>query len=217
MKKKEREHLKEDPFQHFIQGVLETLKQFKKEILIGLGVVGVLVVVILVVLLVRAGSIAKENRIYSDALLINNNPALSVDQKIEKLSQLKSGDGVSASAKLFLASLYFEKGNIEKATETLNAVPKSSSDLIEGKKKLLHAEILNASGKTKEALDAFNQILANPKSVVPKDFLLLRMAKIQSKDGQKDTAITNLNKLVEDHPQSPYAYEARNLLNELEK
>jgi len=217
MKKKEREHLKEDPFQHFIQVVIETLRQYKKEILIGVGVAVTIVLIFVVIALVRAGSIAKENRIYSDALLINNNDQLTVDQKIEKLSQLKSGSGVSASAKLFLASLYFQKGDIDKSTEILKGISKSSSVLINSKKKLLEAEVLNAKGKTKEALDAFSQILADPKSAVPKDYLLLRMAKLQVKEGMKDTAITNLNKLMEDHPQSPYSNEARTLLTDLEK
>jgi TolA-binding protein len=60
-------------------------------------------------------------------------------------------------------------------------------------------------------------MLADPKSQIPKDFVLLRMAKIQTKNGQIDTAITNLNKLIDDYPQSYLSSEARTLLRDLEK
>jgi outer membrane PBP1 activator LpoA protein len=217
MKRKEREHLKEDPFQQFIQKVLEILTRYKKEIFIGLGAAVALVVIVLVIALIRAGSVAKENKIYSDAINIQNNEKLSVDQKIEQLGKLKTKKGISASAKLFLASLHFQKGEIDKAGEVIKGLEKNSSNLISGKKKLLEAEILNASDKTKEALDLLNSMLADPKSQIPKDFVLLRMAKIQTKNGQMDTAITNLNKLIEEYPQSSLSTEARNLLKDLEK
>jgi predicted negative regulator of RcsB-dependent stress response len=217
MKRKERAHLKEDPFQIFIQKVLDILTKFKREIFIGVGAVAAIVVVLVLVLVIRSGSVARENSIYSEALSIKNDTQLDIDQKIEKLNKIDTGTGISASVKLFLAALHFEKGDVKKAGEVLDTFQNSSSRLINDKKKLLDAEILNASGEQKEALEKLNSILADPKSEVPKDYVLLRMAKIQVKTGQTDPAITNLNKLIDEYAQSFYSYEARTLLQKLEK
>lgn len=217
MKKKERHHLKEDPFQVFIQHVLELLGKYKQEIYIGVGAVLLLIVVVVVIGLFRASSVSSENKIYSQAVNIKNNDTLTTDQKIEQLGKLEPGSGVSASVKLFLAALYFEKGEIQKADETLKSFSGSSSDLINSEKKMLEAEVLNASGKAPEALNLLNSMLSDSKNQIAKDFILLRMAKIQAKTGQKDAALTNLDKIMEEYPQSYYSYEARTLKGELEK
>lgn len=216
MKKKERAHLKEDPFQVFIQKVLDILGKYKREIVIGLAAGAAIVLIILVVVFIKSGSVASENRLYAEALSIKNNDDLGVDQKIEQLSKLDSKSGISSSSKLFLAALYFEKGDLEKSKEVLDDLS-SSSKLIDGEKELLEAEILNASDKQQEALGLLNKLLADPKSEVAKDYVLLRMAKIQVKTGQNETAVTNLNKLVDDYPQSYYSYEAKALLSKLGK
>ncbi|MCP5048443.1 MAG: tetratricopeptide repeat protein [bacterium] len=217
MKKKEREHLKEDPFRQFIKNALDALKKYQKQIYIGLGAIVLLALILVIVGIVRSGTVAKENRIYSEALSIQNNADLSTDQKIEKLDQLETRGGISASVTLILAALHFEKGDVKKAGEVLEGFSESSSSLINNKKKLLEAEVLSASGKKQEALDLLNSLLSDPKAAVPKDFVLLRMAKIQARTGKADTAVTNLNKLIADYPRSSYGTEARNLLGKLDK
>lgn len=217
MKKKEREHLKEDPFQHFIEKAYETLRKYQKMILIGIGAIVAVIIIIILVVFIKSNIASGENRTYSYALRIKNAEWLNVDQKIEKLAKLNSKSGISAAVKLFLASLYFEKGDLAKANEVLKSFSKSSSGLINSEKKLLEAEILNASDKSKEALDLLNTLFVDPKSEVPKDFTLLKMAKIQLKNGQLETATTNLNKILDDYPQSFYTTEAKNLLKGLAK
>ena len=216
MKKKERAHLKEDPFQVFIQKVLDILQKYKREIVIGLGVGAAVIIIILAVYFIQSGSVSKENRLYTEALTIKNNEALDIDQKIEQLAKLDSKSGISASVKLFLAALYFEKGDLNKSKEVLDGFSGSKSQLLNEEKNLLEAEILNASDKQKEALELLNKLLNNPKSEIAKDYILFKMAKIQANTDQTQTAVANLNRLIEDHPQSPYSYEARNLLRELE-
>lgn len=181
-----------------------------------LAAIVVVILAFVVIGIINTGAISSENRIYSEALTIKNDTALTVDQKIEKLSLMETKSGISSSVKLFLAALYFEKGDVPKAEEVLKNFS-TSSDLLKSEKKLMDAEVLNATGKKKEALDLLNNMLADPKSQIGKDFILLRMARIQKKDGQVDTALTNLNKLVEEYPQSYHSYEARNLIKELEK
>jgi len=216
MKKKEREHLKEDPFQLFIEKTVEILRKFKKEILIGVGAAVGIVLVILLVIFLRSGSISSENRLYSQAMAIQDSTTLSLDQKIEQLNRLDTKGGISADIKIFLAALYFEKGDLAKAKEVLDKFSGSKYRIIDEKKMLLEAEILNATGKGKEALDILYKLFSDPKSEITKDFILLKMARIQAKTGQTDTAAANLKKLSEDYPQSVYGQEAQALQSEIE-
>jgi predicted negative regulator of RcsB-dependent stress response len=215
MKRKEREHLKEDPFQQFIQKVLAFLKQYHKVIYIGIGVVVAAGVIIAALVFFQFLSISSENRLYAEALKIKNDKTLSVEQKIENLSQLQNKGGISAAVKLFLASLYFEKGDLEKSKEALMDFSSSEYKLINDQKMLLEANILIASNKTKEALELLNKLVSSPQSEVAKDFILLKMARIQVRMDQGEAAINNLKKIIDEYPQSYYSYEARNLLNEL--
>ncbi len=216
MKRQEREHLKEDPFQQFISRALETLEKLKKQIFIGIAAVAGIIVIILLIGFIRHLSISSENELYGKAVTIKADNKLSVDQKIEKLGQLKSKGGVAASVKLMLASLYFEKGDTAKSKELLDDFS-SGIKLLNEQKKVLEADIFVATNKKTEALELLNQLLADPKSEIAKDFVLLKMAKIQMKNQQTETAVTNLNKIIDEYPQSYYSYEARSLLTELEK
>ncbi len=216
MKKKEREHLKEDPFQVFIQKVLAFMKDYKKEIYAGLIAVAAAIAVIFIVDFIRTGSISSENERLSAALVIEQNDKLSVDEKIEQLSQLESKRGISATIRMNLASLYFQKGDLAKTKEILANFDGSKYRAISDKKALLEAEILYAEGKQKEAVDQLYKIFADGNSEIAKDFLLLRMARIQAKADQLDQAKENLKKITEDFPQSAYRFEAQTLLTKLE-
>jgi predicted negative regulator of RcsB-dependent stress response len=217
MKRKEREHLKEDPFQIFITKAMDFLNKYKKHLIAGLIALVAIGLILILLAFFKSHAISVENRLFTRAAAIKSDENISLDQKIEKLSQLKSKGGISAAAKLFLAALYFEKNDLEKANSILDNFPASKIPLLNDQKKLLEAEILNASGKKVEALDLLNQLLANPKTEIAKDLLLLKIAKIQAKSEQTDTAIANLNRIVDDFPQSPFSYEAREILSRLEK
>lgn len=216
MKKKEREHLKEDPFQLFIEHSVETLRKFKKQISLGVGAVIVIILVILLVYFLKSGSITSENRLYSKAMAIRDSTTLGLDQKIAQLSELNTKGGISADIKLFLAALYFEKGDMAKAKETLDKFSGSKYRLINDKKLVLEADILNATGNGKEALETLSRLFSDAKSEITKDFLLLKMARIQVKTGQTDMAAANLKKINDDYPQSIFNQEVQTLLNEIE-
>ncbi|MCK5222122.1 MAG: hypothetical protein KAR14_11115, partial [Candidatus Aminicenantes bacterium] len=64
-------------------------------------------------------------------------------------------------------------------------------------------------------LDILHQLLSDTKSEITKDFLLLKIAKINIKDGLDKSAKDNLNRLINEFPQSIYQREARALLSGL--
>ncbi|MCK4763586.1 MAG: tetratricopeptide repeat protein [Candidatus Aminicenantes bacterium] len=217
MKRKEREHLKEDPFQVFIEKAIELLRKYKKEIYIGLIAAVTLIVIVLVVLFFRSTSISSENRLYSEALSIKESQTLTLDQKIEKLNRLKNKKGISSSIKLLVAALYYEKGDAAKAKEVLDTFRGSKFKLINDHKSLLEADILSSLDKKSEAADLLNRVYADAESTVAKDYLLLKLARLQAGTGQTGTAITNLKKIAEEFPQSPYNRDANELLKKLEQ
>ena len=217
MKRKEREHLKEDPFQQFIAKAWEFLKKYQKHIYMGIAAIAAIIVIIVLVGFIKYQMALSENRLYGQAVIIKTDEKLTLDQKIEKLSQLKPKSGISASINLFLASLYYEKGDLQKTQEILDKFSGGSIKLLKDQKKLLEADILVANNKAAEALTQLDQLLNDPKTEIAKDYVLLKMAKIQSKNEQVDTAVANLNKIMTEYPQSVYTYEARTLLSQLEK
>ncbi len=214
MKKKEREHLKEDPFANFIQLVIDKFNEFKREIVIISGVVVIIAIIIIAILLIRTGSISKDNNNFAAALEIWNSTTLTSEQKIEKLSEFKTGKGVSSAITFYLASLYYQKEDYIKAKEVLSGY-NGDNKLLNDQKKLLDAEILIALKEEKRGLDIFHQLLSDSKSEISKDFLLLRIAKINLKDGMTKSAKDNLNRLVNEFPESIYQREARELMSGL--
>lgn len=215
MKRKEREHLKEDPFANFIESVIDKFREFKKEILTVIGVIAAIVIILIVILVIRSGSVEKDNRIFASALEIKNSSTFSIDEKIEKLSILKLKKGISSSVSFFLASLYFEKGDIDSAKKTLAEFKGTNVKLIKDEKKLLEADILLAGKEDKKGLDILHKLLSDSKSEISKDFLLLKISKIHLKLGTKESAKENLVRLLTEYPQSVFQREANQLLNEI--
>lgn len=216
MKRKEREHLKEDPFQIFIEKVLNLFKKYRKEMIIGVGGAAAIIIIVSLAFFLKSASISGENQIYSEALSIKESETLTIDQKIEQLNHLKNKKGISASITLISAALCFEKGDVEKAREVLDTFKDSKYKLINEQKILLEAEVLSSLGKKTEAVDLLNRVYLDPESKIAKDFLLLKMARIQARSGQTSTAVTNLKKIGDDFPQSPYTRDASTLLSKLE-
>ncbi|MCP4149117.1 MAG: tetratricopeptide repeat protein [bacterium] len=215
MKKKEKEHLKEDPFQHFIENSIATIRENTKLIVAGFVTVVVVIAVIVGYFYFKSGSIESENALYAEALKIQDSDTLTAQQKIEKLNNLENKKGISSSIKLSTAAIYFGEGDMKKAKETLEQFPGSKFKLITDKKILLEAEILNIEGKDKEALDILNKLYSDAKCDIAKDYLLLKMAKIQIKAKQFKLAEANLNKISEDFARSAYSGDAQVLLKEI--
>lgn len=210
MKKSEREHLKEDPFANFIQATIDKFNDYKREILIIMGVLVLIAIIIIAVLLVRSGSISKDNQNFASALEIWNSVTMTSDQKIEELSTLKTDKGISSAITFYIASLYYEKEDYIRAKETLSGY-RGSSKLLDDQKKLLDAEILISLTERKRGLDILHQLLSDTKSEITKDFLLLRISKINIEDKLYKSAKDNLNRLINEFPQSVYQREAREL------
>jgi predicted negative regulator of RcsB-dependent stress response len=141
---------------------------------------------------------------------------MTVEQKIARLQGLKFRNGISASGRLFLAALLYEKGDLAKAESTLLAMPKSRVALLNDEKHLLYAQVLAANGKSSEAEGVLDRLLTEKKTVMAKEIILLQLAKLQIKGQRSGEAAAALKRILSEHGNTPGAMEAQSLLATIE-
>lgn len=216
MKKKEKEHLKADPFVHFIQQSLAYLKDHRRSFLQGAAAAALVVLALLAVLLVRGVRSSGENTRYAAAFRVRSDASLSADQKIAALRKMTFGRGVSAAGHLFLAALYYEKGDPAQAEAALQAMPRSRVALLNDQKRALRAQVLAALGRGAEAEAELGRLLAEKKTAMARELILLQLAKLQLKGRRGSEADATLKRIVAEHAGTSAAAEAQSLLSELE-
>jgi len=216
MKRKEKEHLKADPFVHFMQQALAFFKSNRRPLLIGAGVAVLAAVILLAVFLFNNLSSSGENRRYAEAFRVRHDEKMGVDQKISALQGMKFGRGISAAGHLFLASLHYEKGDMQKAEAVLAAMPKSRVALVNDAKHALFAEVLAAGGKGTEARSELERLLANKNTAMAKELVLMKLAKLNIRDKRNDEAIAALKRVLAEFAETPSAAEARTLVSTME-
>ncbi len=215
MKRKEREHLKEDPFAAFIETVLNKFSELKKEILTILGVIVLIGIIIVVVLFLRSSSVDSDNTVFSKAIAIRQSNDLSTDQKLAQLKNLKPGKGLSSTINFYIASLHYENKNYDQALLAINKGKESKYNYLNDERNILKAEILIAKGGKTEGIKILEEILFRGSSEIPKDFLLIKIAKYQIALDKKEAAKENLKKLTNEYPESIYNREAAQLIQRI--
>jgi predicted negative regulator of RcsB-dependent stress response len=216
MKKKEKEHLKADPFVNFFEKTWTFYKNNRRSIFLGGGAAVLVVILLLAFFLFRNLSSAGENKLYAEAFRIQTATDMSVDQKIAKLQEMNFRNGISASGRLFLAALLYEKGDLAKAETVLKEMPGSSVDMVNDEKQTLYARVLAAEGKISEAEAVLQRLLADQETAMAKDLILMQLAKMRIKDGRKEEADAALKQLLSEYPDTPSASEAQGLLSSVE-
>ena len=216
MKKKEKAHLKADPFVHFFEKTFAFVKNNRRPILLGTGVVLLIVLTLLAVFLFRNLSSSGENKLYAEAFRVRRDAKMTVEQKIAGLQGMKFRNGISASGRLFLAALLYEKGDLAKAESVLLAMPRSRIALLNDEKHVLHAQVLAAGGKGTEAEAVLNRMLTDKQTVMAKEIVLLQLAKMQLKDKRNAEAAVALKRILSEYGGTPGAMEAQNLLATVE-
>ncbi len=216
MKRKEKEHLKADPFVHFFEKALEFVKNNRRPILAAAGIALLLVMVLVAAFFFTGLSAASENKTYASAFRIRSDASLTIDQKIGKLQELKFKKGISSSGRLFIAALYYEKGDLANAEKALQEYSGSRLAILNDQKKMLEAQLLASRGKSQEAIDLLKGMVSDRKTVLGKDIVILALAKIQAKSQLREEAATSLKRVISEYPDSPSAMEAQNLLKDNE-
>jgi predicted negative regulator of RcsB-dependent stress response len=216
MKKKEKEHLKADPFVHFFEKSWTFYKNNRRRIFLGGGAAALAIIILLAFFLFQNLSSAGENKLYADAFRIQTAADMSVDQKIAKLQEMSFRKGISAAGRLFLAALLYEKGDLAKAETVLTEMPNSSVAMVNDEKHALYARVLAAGGKSSEAEAVLERMLADKETAMAKDLILMQLAKMRIKNRRSDEAAAALKQILSEYPDTPSANEARSLLPTIE-
>lgn len=216
MKRKEKEHLKADPFVHFFERAWAFFKNNLRLILLGAGALVLVAVIMLAVFLFQNLSSSGENKVYAAAFRIQTAADMSVDQKIAKLQELKFKNGISAAGRLFLAALLFEKGDLAKSEAVLKEMPDSRVSLVNDEKQALYARVLAAGGKNAEAEGVLERMLAGKKTVMAKELILLQLAKMRIRNQRPEEASAALKRILSEYAETPSANEAQTLLASME-
>jgi predicted negative regulator of RcsB-dependent stress response len=212
MKRKEREHLKADPFVHFFETALAFFKNNRRSLLAGAGIALLVAIVLLAVFLFSSLSAAGENRLYASAFAIRNDSNLNIEQKIAKLQEMKFKNGISGAGRIFIAALYYEKGDLANAEKTLQQCPDSRIPIVNDQKGLLSSELLAAAGKNREAMDLLKRMAEDKKTAMNKEVILLLLAKLQVKNRLQEEADATLKRIINEYPNTASAMEAQTLL-----
>jgi predicted negative regulator of RcsB-dependent stress response len=216
MKKKEKDHLKADPFVHFVEKTITFFRNNRRQIIAGAGIAALAVILLLAVFLFKNLSSAGENKIYAEAFRVRNDAKMSVDQKIAKLQEMKFKKGISAAGRLFIAALYYEKGDLAKTEAVLTEMPTSRIAMVNDEKHTLYAQVLAAGGKIAEAEGVLNRMLTDKKTAMAKELILMQLAKMQIKNQRKEEAAAAFKRIMSEYPETPSAMEAQNLLSTIE-
>jgi len=216
MKRKEKEHLKADPFVHFFEKALTFYKANRRLIFLGAGAVALVAIVLLAVFLFQNLSSSGENKAYAAAYRVQSSPDLSVDQKIAKLQGMKFRNGISAAGRLFLASLLYEKGDLAQAESVLKEMPNSRVAMVNDEKRTLTAQVLAAAGKKAEAEAVLEGMLTDKRTAMAKEIILLQLAKMRIRNQRNEEAAAALKRILSEYPDTPSASEAQTLLPTIE-
>lgn len=216
MKRKEKEHLKQDPFVHFIQKVIAFLKKFRSSLLYSAAAVVIVILAVLALVIWNNMSTARDNDTFNAALKIKKS-TLSLDQKIDGLKKLHARRGASAAIPLFVATLYYEKGDVAQARTALQSFRPSRFSWLNDEKRLLDADLLAASGQTVQAIAALDALVLATDRQMGAEQVLLRKARLLLKTNRKEEAGATLKKILAEYPETLSAYEARQQLTSIEE
>jgi hypothetical protein len=80
MKKKEKDHLKADPFVNFFEKTIAFFKNNRRQILAGTGIVALFAIILLAVFLYNNLSSAGENKVYAAAFHVRTAENMTIEK-----------------------------------------------------------------------------------------------------------------------------------------
>ena len=115
-----------------------------------------------------------------------------------------------ALAKLYLASIATEKGDLESAQKLWSSYLGSHQDNVLAMQVQLNLfELRRAKGEAEEVAAELQGMLSAETRSLPKDVILFQLASTLEQLNRSDEAVTYYQQLVDDYPQSLYTNQAR--------
>jgi predicted negative regulator of RcsB-dependent stress response len=215
MKKVVKKQLKEDEFVSTMTKIVRFFEEHTKKILIGVAVVAGLALLFAGARFLQVQRARKESRVLSQLIELRSTAAA----KPENLAALEKLAGNGKYARLGYvqtATYWVEKGDLQKAAESLARVKLSPRDFIYYQAQDLLAQINVLKKDYDQAIAIYTKIeQAKPKEYVL-DAVLFHKAEALEAKGSKPEALALYKKIQEDFPQSYYGYDAAQRVRKLE-
>ena len=120
------------------------------------------------------------------------------------------------TARYHLAGTLAALGRHKEAVEAYDDVAKRAGDDIYGRMaRLGKAEEQARAGQLDAAIATYKELAEKKDSDLPTDAILMQLGRAYADAGKKDEAQKTFTRIVDEHPQSPYAAEAREQLEAL--
>lgn len=215
MKRVERHQLQKDGFVSGMNRFLDLAKAWKRELLIGLGVLVLLVLVFLGISFLKNRAVGAESRVVGEIGALR----ADLDKKPENLSRLEklAGPGkYSRVAYIALATYWLERADLEKAEKYASAVKPSRRDFVAYQAQDLLAQILVRKKDFGKALEIYARIEKEKPASYPLDAVLFHKAEALELKGDAREALAVYKKLQEEYNQTYFGYEASLKVGRLE-
>ena len=215
MKKVVKKQLKGDEFVSTMNKIWRFLQARVKEILIGVAVLIFIVLLYSGVRFIRAQQVRKESRLISQLLELRS----TLSAKPENLAALEKAAGGGKYARLghvLIATFWVERGDLEKAKESLGKIKPSPQDFIYFQSQDLLAQVNVMQKDYDRAIAMYTKI----EEAKPKDYcldaVLFHKAEALEAKGSKPEALAVYKQIQEQFPQSYYGYDAAERARKIE-
>jgi predicted negative regulator of RcsB-dependent stress response len=215
MKKVVKKQLKEDEFVSTMTKLWRFLQARTKEIVIGVAVVVCIGLLYSGIRFIRAQQVRKESRLITQLFELRS----TSNAKPENLAALEKMAGSGKYARLgyvLTATYWVEKGDLEKAKESLGKIKPSPQDFIYFQARDLLAQVSAMQKDYDQAIALYTKI----EEAKPKDYcldaVLFHKAEALEAKGSKPEALAVYKKIQEQFPQSYYGYDAAERARKIE-
>ena len=207
MKRKERKKLKTNELSDFINRMYDLAKRRAKEVAYAIGALVIIFLVFLVSRYIKAQDLQKQSQLLAQINEINQdldeNPG-----RIDELRELAGKGKFARMAYIYMARYDIEKGELDKALNTLEKIPESKKDIVYYQSRLIKADIYHRKKELDRALDIYQKIEEEKPAYFALDVVLFKKAEIIAEKGDKAKALELYKSISEDYPQTYYGYEA---------
>ena len=215
MKKVVKKQLKGDEFVSTVNKIMHFLETRVKEILVGVAVVAFVVLLYAGVRFIQVQQVRKESRILSQLLELRSTSG-GKPENLAALEKIAGGGKYSRLGYVLTATYWVEKGDLQKATESLARIKASPRDFIYYQAQDLLGQINAVKKDYDQAIAIYTKIEeAKPKDYCLDAVLFHKAAALEAK-GSKPEALALYKKIQADFPQSYYGYDAAEKARKIE-
>lgn len=207
MKRRERHHLKEDEIRTGLNWFLQFYEDWKREVLIGAGVLVFVAAVFGALLLVRSHTRAVQSRAMSEVLSLSQD----LETKPENMTKLEALAGRGSAGRmacLELAAYWAGKGDAAKAETFLGRIPGTPKDLLYYQAESLKARLFVEKKEFDKAIAIYRKIEEEKPKSYPLDAALYALAEAYELKGQKKEALDIYTEVRSTYAQTYYGEEA---------